>query len=659
MDYLRLSSIMKKTICGCFLICVSLSFFVSRMVWSNPWNGKVVLQGFFWDCWNENYPQDWYTYLAKLIPRLRDMGFDGIWTPPPCKGNSGINGMGYDLFDHYDLGDKDQKGTIATRFGDKDSFLRLVAVAHANGLEIYPDIVLNHVIGGEEDSNAPGDKSKKFRYVGFSGLQNGRWAKDYWNFHPNPDHWCTTGDWCEQLFGPDICYLDPEYGGGGNGRYMRDRAREWFVWFKKQAGVDGFRFDAVKHFPAYVVEDLLYNAMGNRIDYFAVGEFVGSPHQLDEWVGLTQNRSGTFDFPFRDALVNIVEAGGFFDMGSLPNYQQKNRIKTVPFVNNHDTWRGYFWDSNPGSDKHDDRSDDWRRNGDELAPTIDPDNDRTDVAYAAAFAVDGSPVVYYEDLFVNYGPERFKADPKTLPTRNYLVNLIWAHQKLNFKDGAYKVRYQGSPDLLIIERSGRALIGLSDHGSQWLEAWVQTDFGSHVKIHDYSGSNTNDLTTDDNGWVKVSVPPMGYAVWGPVGIQGGFSPQSQRTIQEFQLNDDLGDFRTSSFGYGGKIRYGEYRTGGSIWVAANSVVKVWVYTEGKRDIELRVDKPDIKGAKSKDQGQYLEKGNGSDNNPLYLEFSADREGYHQLSARIIENDQTPTTAYIKVEYEAPAVSDKF
>lgn len=659
MGFLRLSHVVEKAIFICFLVCIGFSFFIPGRVWSNPWNGKVVLQGFFWDCWNENYPQDWYTYLAKLAPRLRDMGFDGIWTPPPCKGNGGVNSMGYDLFDQYDLGDKDQKGAVATRFGNKDSFLRLIAVAHANGLEIYPDIVLNHVIGGEEDSNAPGDRYKIFRYAGFSGLRTGRWAKDHWNFHPNPDHRCISGDWCEQLFGPDICYLDAEHGGGGNGKYMRDMAREWFVWFKKQTGADGFRFDAVKHFPAYVVEDLLYNAMGDRIDYFAVGEFVGNQHQMDEWAGFTGNRSGTFDFALRDALANIVEAGGFFDMGSLPDYQQKNRIKTAPFVNNHDTWRGYFWDSNPGSDKHDDRSDDWRQNKDELAPTIDPDNDRADVAYAAAFAVDGNPVVYYEDLFINYGHDRFKADPKTLPARNYLINLIWSHQKLNFKDGTYKVRYQRSPDLLIIERSGKALIGLNDHGSQWLEIWVQTDFGSRVRLHDYSGSNIDDITTNKDGWVKVSVPPAGYAIWGPAGIHGGFSPQPQRTTQEFQLDDDLGDSRAPSLRYGGKIRYGEYRTGGSIWVAANTLVRVWVYTRGIRDIELQVYKPDKNGAKSKDQGQYQKKGNASDNKPLYFEFIADREGYHQLSARIIKDDQTPITAYIKVDYEAPAVSDKF
>jgi hypothetical protein len=32
---------------------------------ANPWNGKVVFQAFWWDLNNENYPQNWYTYLAR------------------------------------------------------------------------------------------------------------------------------------------------------------------------------------------------------------------------------------------------------------------------------------------------------------------------------------------------------------------------------------------------------------------------------------------------------------------------------------------------------------------------------------------------------------------------------------------------------------------
>ena len=284
-------------------VTIAAAALLDRPVVANPWTGKVVFQAFWWDAWTERHPQDWYTYLAKLAPRLRELGFDGIWIPSPPKGNAGTNSMGYDVFDHYDLGDKDQKGTIATRFGTKDSLLRLVAVAYANGLEVYPDIVLNHAIGAELDPAAPGDRFKKFRYVAFGGPEVGRWPKDHWNFHPNPDHWCSSGEICGQLFGPDICYLDASHGGGSNGQYMLDQARGWMRWLTRQIGADGFRFDAVKHFPAYVIEDLLFNAMGDRVDYFAVGEFVGGRQELDAWADETRNRAGTFDFSFRDGLA--------------------------------------------------------------------------------------------------------------------------------------------------------------------------------------------------------------------------------------------------------------------------------------------------------------------------------------------------------------------
>lgn len=653
---LWLSGLARPVVFWGFVLCGALA---PQSASTNPWNGKVVLQAFWWDAWNERFAQDWYTYLAKLAPRLRAMGFDGLWIPSPAKGNAGGNSMGYDIFDHYDLGEKDQKGTVATRFGDQDSLLRLVAVAHANGLEVYPDIVLNHVIGAEHDPNAPGDPFKRFRYAGFSGSQAGRWPKDHWNFHPNPDHDCTMGDWCEQHFGPDSCYLDATHGGGGNGESMRTQARQWFVWLTKKTGADGFRFDAVKHFPPWVIEDLLYNAMGDRIDYFAVGEFVGGSDQLDRWTGDVRNRAGTFDFPLREALAALVGAGGFFDMGSLPNHQQQNRLKTVPFINNHDTWRGAFWDSEPGSPRHDDRSGDWRRNSDELAPTIDPDDPRTDVAYAAAFAVDGSPVVYYEDLFVNSGPERFRADPETIAVRPYLANLIWAHQKLDFKDGAYKVRHQGSSDLLVIERSGKALIGLNDHGLEAVSARVQTDFGPHARLHDYSGATTAELVTDAQGSVQVTVPAMSYTIWAPVGVEGGFDPPRRRTVQEFQLDDDLGDSSGRSPGYGGRIRAGDHRTAGAVWAAAGTLIEIALYTEGERNVEIVVDHPDPRGAKSRTHGRHQQHGVASNETPARLEFVAEREGYQQISAQLTDDQQSPTRAYVKVTYEAPATTERF
>jgi hypothetical protein len=61
---------------------------------TNPWNGKAVLEVFYWGCWNTLFPADWYTYLAKLCPTIAALGFDGIWTPPPCKDSAADAPMG-------------------------------------------------------------------------------------------------------------------------------------------------------------------------------------------------------------------------------------------------------------------------------------------------------------------------------------------------------------------------------------------------------------------------------------------------------------------------------------------------------------------------------------------------------------------------------------
>jgi hypothetical protein len=89
------------------------------------------------------------------------------------------------------------------------------------------------------------------------------------------------------------------------------------------------------------------------------------------------------------------------------------------------------------------------------------------------------------------------------------------------------------------------------------------------------------------------------------------------------------------------------------------VVKVWVYTDGKRDVELRVYKPDAHGQKSREQGQFSIAGEASNDRPLYLEFQADVEGYHHLTAKMTDTEQPPTRGYLKVEYIAPPTSDKF
>src|SRR3984957_1702610 len=348
---------------------------------SNPWNGKAILEVFWWMVDDGTYHFDWYTYLAKLAPRLAALGFDGIWTPPPCKDTNAQNNMGYTPYDYYDLGQKNQNGAVGTRFGTQDAFLRLIAVAHANGLEVYPDIVIDHCGGSFQGPSDPPFTYMNIKPMGFAGPTAGRWSRSWPDFHMNDVHRNGTGDWVASPDGPDFCYQGrcSDSGNADPNCTSRQNVRAWFTWFVKQTGVDGFRFDDVKGFPPEVVEDVLYNTMGDRRDFFCVGEFVtGNSADIDSWAQATLDRSGTFDYPFRSELANLVSSNGFYDVGHLPSVQQQDRFKTVPFVNNHDT-----------QDNHVDSN-------------IDPDNPRTQLAYAVAITVDGSPQFFYNDFFTNW-----------------------------------------------------------------------------------------------------------------------------------------------------------------------------------------------------------------------------------------------------------------
>ena len=165
---------MRKLYSKLFALMLVISGFLVPMQLQADVHKRVVLQAFWWNYWNENYPNSYANYLTELAPRLKEYGINAVWIPPSYR-NTGTNSVGYSPFDHYDLGDKYQKGSTTTRFGTKDEFLRMVAVMHANGIEVIQDIVLNHVDGaggtdgaGGEDPSGWDNKWKNFRYVSYA-----------------------------------------------------------------------------------------------------------------------------------------------------------------------------------------------------------------------------------------------------------------------------------------------------------------------------------------------------------------------------------------------------------------------------------------------------------------------------------------------------------
>lgn len=652
----------------------------------NPTNRQVVLQAYWWDYWNANYPNGWCNYLTELAPRLAALGVDAVWIPPTIK-NSGTNSVGYSPFDHYDLGDKFQKNSTKTRMGDKDELLRLVAVLHANGIDVIQDVVLNHVSnagsangsGGQDPAamdDGQNNRYKNFRYVSFKTpasaesaanylAREGRFSKNWQNFYPNNNNVCCSNDINSPYWGPDISFESNGFGNSSNALYnppqsadyMRTGMRNWLIWYKKQVGFDGLRFDAVKHFPAYVSEDVLWNLQYGAMwasggpELFAVGEWVGSTAQLDAWADAVQNRAGTFDFNLRFALSAMVNSNGNYDLSQIPSQQQQNRQRTVPFVNNHDTFRpqlsaqGNYTGWNSGS---------------ELSPHIEPNDGRSSAAHAIAMSVDGAPQLFFEDLFnIGYNGNRFghaPTDTNALPTDSDIENLLWCHQNLHFKDGAYFVRWQ-APDALVIERGAKAIIGITDNWTQWQNlTGVQTNWPDGTVLIDYSGANSNPTTVYGGGKVNISIPPCdgsanlgrrGYCVWAPQGISANYQRPAKNVVQEWEMNDDLGDRHANSLQQGGKLPNNslECRVVGRIYAKAGEEVQIeWYPSAPNLALTLAVLDKDCSPIDSASQT-----GNG------VFAFTPTYSGWHTIRLRNATSTQAGQHCWVKAIYQAPTV----
>ena len=98
-----------------------------------PASGEAMLQ-YFNTTWKE---------IADRMPELAEAGYSSIWLPPPTKGSGGLS-VGYDLVDPFDLGGRNQRGTVTTRYGTEAELLNLIETAHRFGIRIYLDNIMNH-----------------------------------------------------------------------------------------------------------------------------------------------------------------------------------------------------------------------------------------------------------------------------------------------------------------------------------------------------------------------------------------------------------------------------------------------------------------------------------------------------------------------------------
>lgn len=129
----------------------------------------IMFQFFHWFSKDADPHQDnelLWVFLKEQADHLRQIGVDAVWIPPVYKGSSGGYSTGYDVYDVYDLGEFDSRGTVRTKYGSKQQLHDAVNALHGfdtsrdgtlerdeskRYLQVYGDIVLNHRAGGDED----------------------------------------------------------------------------------------------------------------------------------------------------------------------------------------------------------------------------------------------------------------------------------------------------------------------------------------------------------------------------------------------------------------------------------------------------------------------------------------------------------------------------
>jgi len=331
-------------------------------------NGTMI-QLFHW--YSEGNGTYW-NHVKSLAPQLKEWGITAAWLPPAYKAAHGIHSTGYDAYDLYDLGEFDQKGSIATKYGTKAEYEAAVKALQEQGIQVIVDIVLNHKGGGDETETVmavkvnPDNRNEilcdaceieAFTRFTFPG-RGTKYSDFIWN------HQCFTGVDYDHRTGETAIYsLLNEWGHDweemtddekGNYDYLmyndiefrnpavREELFRWGKWYHDTIGFDGVRLDAVKH-----MTPKFYNEWLNRLrqstgkEIFAVGEYwaPGDPDRLLCYIDSSEGNMHLFDACLQHQFHAASKAGNSFDLRTIFDHTlvQSNCTKSVTLVSNHDT----------------------------------------------------------------------------------------------------------------------------------------------------------------------------------------------------------------------------------------------------------------------------------------------------------------------------------
>lgn len=171
--------------------------------------------------------------IIERLDYLKELGVDVLWLCPIFPSPNDDNG--YDIADYQG---------ILSDFGTLADFDRLLDEAHARGLRILLDLVVNHSSDEHpwfEESRQP-DSPKRDWYIWRDGKPNGEPPNNWASIFSGPawEYDDASGQYYLHLFSrkqPDLNWENAE---------MRQAVYQMVRWWLDR-GVDGFRIDAITH----------------------------------------------------------------------------------------------------------------------------------------------------------------------------------------------------------------------------------------------------------------------------------------------------------------------------------------------------------------------------------------------------------------------------
>ena len=487
--------------------------------------GRVLLQFFHWyypdggRLWNE---------VAERAESLAAIGVTDTWLPPTGKGAAGGYSVGYDAYDLFDLGEFDQKGTVATKYGDRAALENACRVLADHGIGAIHDVVFNHKIGGDEReavkvrranpdnrNEIEGEAFDTHAYTRFTfpGRQ-GKHSEFIWSQK------CFTGvDYVEDPTENGVFRLVNEYGEGewhdevdderGNYDYLigsdvefRNRAvyeelKYWGRWLAEQVPVAGFRLDAAKHIPAWFFRDWIGHMRDSvKDDLFVVAEYWHPDlDALTLYLERVDRQLMLFDVGLQYRFHDAAAEGDSFDMrtifdGSLLSADPEH---AVTLVGNHDTQPLQALES-------------------AVKPWFKP------LAYALILMREqGVPCIFYADL---YGAEyRDKGSDGeeydiVMAEVESLPKLIEARKR--FANGAQTDIFD-DPSCLAVVRHGTdeapGSVTVLTNGTETTKHVELGEGHAGAAFRDFLGHRQDTVTADENGNADFPVNGGSVSVW--------------------------------------------------------------------------------------------------------------------------------------------------